>query len=122
MAAGWARARLAVFALMAGCAAPVLPVPPAPPAPVPVLVGDVNVPTPALLELRAPDLRGRFGEPHQARRDGGAEIWNYEAPGLCRLNLVLQRERGSLTVVHAQARMAAGGSEDACLRALERRR
>lgn len=122
MTAGWARARLAVFALMAGCAAPVPPAPSTPPAPAPVLVGDVNVPTPALLELRAPELRGRFGEPHQARRDGGAEIWNYEASGLCRLNLVLQREHGSLKVVHAQARMAAGGSEDACLRALERRR
>ena len=122
MTAGWARARLAVFALMAGCAAPVPPAPSTPPAPAPVLVGDVNVPTPAQLELRAPELRGRFGEPHQARRDGGAEIWNYEASGLCRLNLVLQRERGTQKVVHAQARMPAGGAEAVCLERLGRRR
>ena len=119
MAAGMARAWFAVLVLMAGCAAPA-PLK-APPAPTPVVQGDVNVATPTLLELRAPELRARFGEPGRARRYGGAEIWNYEAPGVCRLNLVLQRERGGLKVVHAQARMAGGGTEAACLRGLERR-
>ena len=112
----------AILALVAGCAAPG-------PMPKPAMTGtgvapavDVSVPTPALLELRAPDLRARFGEPGQTRRDGGAEIWNYEMPGMCRLNLVLQRDRGAQKVVHAQARMATGGTEDRCLRALELRR
>ena len=109
----------AAVLLMAGCAAP--PVPQAPVS-APAIAGYVNVPTPVLLELRAPDLRARFGEPRGTRRDGGAEIWHYEASGLCRLNLVLQRERGTQKVVHAQARMAGGGNEDMCLRALEQRR
>lgn len=112
----------ALLALLASCAAPT-PAPPPVPAPAAVLPpGDVNVPTPALLELRAPELRARFGEPRSTRRDGGADIWTYEAPGTCRLNLVLQRDRGTLKVVHAQARMPAGGGEAVCLERLERRR
>ena len=53
----------------------------------------------------------RVGPPTQQRRDGGAVIWNYEAAGVCRLNLVLQRERGGQKVVHAQARLAPGVGE-----------
>jgi len=87
---------------------------PEPPAP-------ANVALPGLLELRAPELRTRFGAPRQTRRDGGAEIWNYEAPGTCTVNLVLQRERGGQKVVHAQGRLAAGVQAAACLRAIEQR-
>jgi hypothetical protein len=109
-----------MLALLAGCAAPR---PPAPP-PVPVSPGppvEVNVPTPSLLDLDAPALRARFGPPIQARRDGGAEIWNYEAADFCRLNLVLQRLGRTQRVVHAQARMDDGGTEAMCLSRLERR-
>lgn len=114
----------AMLALVAGCAAPApqgsgrAPAIPTPAGP----ASDVNVPTPSLLELRVPELRARFGEPGSTRRDGGAEIWTYEALGTCRLNLVLQRERGTQKVVHAQARMPAGGAEAVCLERLGRRR
>ncbi len=88
---------------------------PAPPA------GPATVATPSLLEVRAPELLARFGEPAQRRRDGGAEIWVYESAGLCRLNLVLQRERGTPKVVHAQARLVPPAGEASCLDGLGRR-
>jgi len=84
-------------------------------------LAEANLPMDVLLEVQGSTLRARFGEPHQARRDGGAQVWNYEAPGLCRLNLVMQSvRRAPLKVVHAQARMAGGGTEETCLRQLER--
>ncbi len=73
------------------------------------------LPVESLLHVRTSELRARFGDPHGQRRDGGAIVWNYEADGVCRLNLVLQGVRGAAAeVVHAQARMAPGGTEEAC--------
>jgi len=130
-------AGMAAAALIAGCATPpsgsqivapgtqvamaagVVPQPSAtPPA---ATLAEANLPMDVLLEVQGSTLRARFGEPHQERRDGGAQVWNYEAPGLCRLNLVMQSvRRAPLKVVHAQARMAGGGTEETCLRQLER--
>ena len=120
----WAGA--VALVLIAGCApqggprmgAPRVPALPADPP----LSAEVTVPISSLLDARGQDLVARFGEPGQRRRDGGAEVWNYEAPGLCRLNLVMQRQRGTQLVVHAQARMARGGTEMACVGGLEKRR
>jgi len=82
---------------------------------------EANVPMDSLLHVRTGELRARFGDPHGQRRDGGAIVWNYEADGLCRLNLVLQGVRGApAEVVHAQARLSEGGSEAACLERLQR--
>lgn len=115
---------LAALAVLAGCAQPAAP--PAPPRPAAPLPGSepappAALPLPGLLELRSPQLQARFGPPHQTRRDGGAEVWGYEAPGTCSVNLVLQRERGGPKVVHAQARLAPGANEAGCLRAIERK-
>jgi hypothetical protein len=74
-----------------------------------------------LLYLPTPAVQARFGPPHHTRRDGGAEVWGYDAPATCSVNLVLQRERGGQKVVHAQARLAPGANEAACLRAIERK-
>ncbi len=126
---------LAVLALLAACATPPEGGPPSaalPPgaglgtgigsgtgsaaAPQADAEAEANVPLDQLLHVRTGELRARFGDPHAQRRDGGAIVWNYEADGLCRLNLVLQGVRGApAEVVHAQARIAEGGSEAACL-------
>ena len=111
---------LGALALAAGCAPKAPPPPPAAPAPPPAPAAEVNVPTPSLLDLTVTDLRARFGEPHQSRRDGGAEVWNYEVPDLCRLNLVLQRMGRTQKVVHAQARLEPGATEADCLHRLSR--
>ncbi len=80
---------------------------------------EASLPVETLLYERASAVRARFGEPHAQRRDGGAVVWNYEADGLCRLNLVLQGVRGApQQVVHAQARLFEGGTETACLERL----
>ena len=110
---------LGALALAAGCA-PKPPPPPPAPIPPPAPAVEVNVPVTSLLDLTVADLRTRFGEPHQSRRDGGAEVWNYEVPSLCRLNLVLQRMGRTQKVVHAQARIEPGGTEADCLRRLGR--
>ncbi|MCC6716881.1 MAG: hypothetical protein IT555_03275 [Acetobacteraceae bacterium] len=118
-------AGLILLALIAGCARPAptgtsrMAAAPAPAST--VEPAEHNVPTPSLLDLTTQDLRARFGEPQQQRRDGGAEVWNYEAADVCRLNLVLQRQRRAQKVVHAQARMDEGGSEGECLSRLELR-
>jgi hypothetical protein len=76
---------------------------------------EASLPMDSLLHVRTSELRARFGDPHDQRRDGGAIVWNYEADGVCRLNLVLQGVRGTpAEVVHAQARMAPGGTEATC--------
>lgn len=88
-----------------------------PPADAPA--AEASVPMDSLLHVRTGELRARFGDPHAQRRDGGAIIWNYEADGVCRLNLVLQGVRGAAAeVVHAQARMAPGGTEANCFERL----
>jgi len=80
---------------------------------------ETSLPVDTLLYERASAVRARFGDPHAQRRDGGAVVWNYEADGLCRLNLVLQGVRGApQQVVHAQARLSEGGTEAACLERL----
>lgn len=98
----------------AGTAVGTLP-PPAADTP----AAEASVPMDSLLHVRTGELRARFGDPHAQRRDGGAIIWNYEADGVCRLNLVLQGVRGAAAeVVHAQARMAPGGTEANCFERL----
>ncbi len=113
-------ATLAALAWLAACAAPpqggttagTAPQPAATPETPPA---EATLPVDSLLHVRTGELRARFGDPHGQRRDGGAIVWNYEADGVCRLNLVLQGVRGAAAeVVHAQARMAPGGTEDAC--------
>ena len=111
----------AVLALLSACTAP----PPPGAAPAPQGETAIAVPPPAavpvqaLLYESAGAVRARFGDPHAQRRDGGAVVWNYEADGLCRLNLVLQGVRGTAQqVVHAQARLSQGGTEAACLERL----
>lgn len=118
------RAWWAALLLVSACAAPppkggvpesaaetVSAVPPPP----------LAVPVQALLYESAGAVRARFGDPHAQRRDGGAVVWNYEADGLCRLNLVLQGVRGTAQqVVHAQARLSEGGTQAACLERLRR--
>ncbi len=117
-------ATLAALAWLAACAAPpqggttggttagTAPQPAATPETPPA---EASLPVDSLLHVRTSELRTRFGDPHGQRRDGGAIVWNYEADGVCRLNLVLQGVRGAAAeVVHAQARMAPGGTEDAC--------
>jgi hypothetical protein len=80
---------------------------------------ETSLPVDSLLYERASAVRARFGDPHAQRRDGGAVVWNYEADGLCRLNLVLQGVRGApQQVVHAQARLSEGGTEAVCLERL----
>lgn len=117
---------LGMAALAAGCAAPQQDASSVSPAamiatPAPAVPqAETSVPVESLLYLRASQVRARFGEPHETRRDGGAQVWNYEADGLCRLNLVMQSlRRAPLTVVHAQARLASGTDRD-CLSALGR--
>ncbi len=115
---------VSALALVGACTPPPSPPPPSPPPGVaePALpAGPATVATPSLLEVRAPELLARFGEPALRRRDGGAETWIYEAAGLCRLNLVLQRERGTQKVVHAQARLVPPAGEASCLAGLGRR-
>ncbi|MCX7375816.1 MAG: hypothetical protein NTY94_03655 [Alphaproteobacteria bacterium] len=117
-------ATLAALAWLAACAAPpqggttagttvgTAPQPAATPETPPA---EATLPVDSLLHVRTGELRARFGDPHGQRRDGGAIVWNYEADGVCRLNLVLQGVRGAAAeVVHAQARMAPGGTEEAC--------
>jgi len=101
-------AALAVLAWLAACAAPpeggpasaglpraAGPAGAAPGDPAAEAPGEANVPMDSLLHVRTGELRARFGDPHAQRRDGGAIVWNYEADGLCRLNLVLQGVRGA---------------------------
>ena len=115
---------MGALALIGACTPP--PSPPLP-SPQPGLaepaapVAPPTVATPSLLEVRAPELLARFGEPAQRRRDGGAEVWVYEVAGTCRLNLVLQRDRGTQSVVHAQARLVPPASVAVCLDGLGRR-
>lgn len=113
-------ATLAALAWLAACAAPpqggttagTAPTSGATPETPPA---EAILPVESLLHVRTSELRARFGDPHGQRRDGGAIVWNYEADGVCRLNLVLQGVRGAAAeVVHAQARMAPGGTEEAC--------
>lgn len=114
----------AALALVSACAAPPPGgTPPAQhvvlPTAVPEAPAEVSLPVESLLHERASAVRARFGDPHAQRRDGGAVVWNYEADGLCRLNLVLQGVRGApAEVVHAQARLSEGGTEGACLERL----
>ena len=121
MRLGWAW--VAALVLIAGCAAPparheVTVPPPAPPAAPPA---EATVAAESLLEVQTPALLARFGQPSEQRRDGGAQVWVYDRPALCRLNLVLQRERQAWKVVHALARVAPGVDAASCLAGLERR-
>jgi hypothetical protein len=120
---------LGMAALAAGCAAPQQAA--APPSPAAMITtptpsppqpqAETNVPVESLLYVRAAQVRARFGEPHETRRDGGAQVWNYEAEGQCRLNLVMQSlRRAPLTVVHAQARLTGETTDKACLSVLGR--
>jgi hypothetical protein len=112
---------MAALALLAGCAQPPAAPPGTPPPPPATAAPPTNLPLPGLLYLPTPAVQARFGPPHHTRRDGGAEVWGYDAPATCSVNLVLQRERGGQKVVHAQARLAPGANEAACLRAIERK-
>src|SRR3954463_15103025 len=96
---------LAALALLAACAAK----PPGrsagtasvEPTPAEAPAAETNMALDSLLHVRTGELRQRFGDPHAQRRDGGAIVWNYEAEGVCRLNLVLQGVRGAAAeVVH----------------------
>lgn len=60
--------------------------------------------TAALLQGIGPaEVISALGEPSLRRREGGAEIWLYQAAD-CRLDLIFYPEAGRLLVAHAAAR------------------
>lgn len=118
--------RASLSALGMPPAAEVTPVVQAVPLPAPPNVmaprrpGDSPPATAATLQGRTPDqIISALGEPALRRREGGAEIWLYQADD-CRLDLVFYPEASQLRLAHAAARALGARrlTETACLHAI----
>ena len=100
--------------------APALPSPPS--ASAPRRMGSNPPAAASALQGQEPEaVISALGEPALRRREGGAEIWLYQAPD-CRLDLVFYPEASRLVLAHAAARASGARrlTESACMEAVAR--